>query len=273
MRYLQSAAACAASAALLLGVSSALVSGKAEAAPPPQPAAAVQSGFGTIKGKLVWGGAEAPKPTPITNITKDPQVCGANPLVDHSLLVDPATKGIAYAFAYLPTPKGANPEALKAIIAKTPTVSIDQKGCEFVPFSSVIVKGQALDFKSSDPVGHNVRYGGFNNPSKNVALGPNGHLEVQLVPERRPMELQCDLHPWMKGWIMCLDHPFFAVTAADGSFEIQGVPAGEQNLIVWQNKVGYVTEGLGKGVPVTVTAGATTDIGTIKLDPSKIKTK
>ena len=40
---------------------------------------------------------------------------------------------------------------------------------------------------------------------------------------------------------MIFDHPFFAVTGPDGSFEIKGVPAGDQNVVVWQEKIGYVT--------------------------------
>ena len=70
---------------------------------------------------------------------------------------------------------------------------------------------------------------------------------------------------------MVFDHPFFAVTKDDGSFEITGVPAGMQNLVVWQEKVGYVTEGAARGKPVKVEAGKVTDVGEIKIDPAKVK--
>jgi len=83
--------------------------------------------------------------------------------------------------------------------------------------------------------------------------------------------LVCDIHPWMKGYIMVFDHPFFAITKEDGSFEIQGVPAGKQNLVVWQNAVGFATPNKGGLMPVTVKAGEATDIGEVKLDPTKVK--
>ena len=70
---------------------------------------------------------------------------------------------------------------------------------------------------------------------------------------------------------MVFDHPFFAVTGPDGSFEIKGVPAGDQNVVVWQEKVGYVTPGTGRGMPVKVAAGEVTDVGEIKIDPAKVK--
>ena len=59
------------------------------------------------------------------------------------------------------------------------------------------------------------------------------------------MTVACDIHPWMHGHVMIFDHPFFAVTGPDGSFEIKGVPAGDQNVVVWQEGVGYVTPGSG----------------------------
>ena len=37
------------------------------------------------------------------------------------------------------------------------------------------------------------------------------------------MNLSCNIHGWMKGWILVCDHPFFAVTDKDGSFVITGV--------------------------------------------------
>jgi hypothetical protein len=65
----------------------------------------------------------------------------------------------------------------------------------------------------------------------------------------------------MKAYVMVFDHPFFATTAPDGSFEIKGVPAGEQSLVLWQEKVGYVNPEKAKGMSVTVRAGEVTDVG------------
>ena len=79
---------------------------------------------------------------------------------------------------------------------------------------------------------------------------PGGQLELKLVAERLPIKLNCDIHPWMKCYVMVFDHPFFATTAKDGSFEIKGVPAGTQNLVLWQENVGYANPGAGRGMPV-----------------------
>ena len=185
--------------------------------------------------------------------------------MSRELVVDPATKGVRYAFAYLAEAQGANPDAVKALVAKTPVVEIDQKNCEFEPYVTAMNQEQSLVLKSSDPANHNVRFSAFVNAPFNQILPPNGQVSVKLVAERRPIPLACDIHPWMKGYIMVFDHPFFAITGADGSFEIQGVPAGEQKLVVWQETKGYVTEGKAAGMPVTVKAGGVTDVGDIKM--------
>lgn len=228
-----------------------------------------QSGYGTIKGRLVWGGAEVPKAKVEAEqgkASKDPEVCAKNaPIVSQELVVDPQTKGVAFGFAYLVRPKGSNPEALAELLKEYPQVEIDQLNCEFVPHCTAINKDQKLIFKSSDPTSHNVRYAGFNNNAYNTTIPPNSKVERTLVAERLPIPVACDIHPWMKAYVMVFDHPFFAVTKPDGSFEIKGVPAGAQKIVLWQEKVGFVTPNRAAGQPVEVKADETVDLGEIKM--------
>jgi hypothetical protein len=238
------------------------------------PVLPAQGGSGTIKGRLVWGGAQVPQPEVAQakgKASKDPEVCAASgDILKNDLVVDPKSKGVRYAIVWVVRPKGTNPEAEKALLGKEPQVEIDQKNCEFIPRNVAMMTKQPIVFKSSDAAGHNIHYTGFNN-NKNFAMAPQGKAQEKLVKETRPIELKCDIHPWMKGYIMVLDHPFFAVTKEDGSFEIPGVPAGTQNVIVWQERVGYVTEGKNAGQPVQVKANEGADLGTITLDPANVK--
>ena len=83
------------------------------------------------------------------------------------------------------------------------------------------------------------------------------------------MELHCDIHSWMTGYLLVLDHPFFTTTATDGSFEIKDVPAGEPEPDRLAEQGRLCQPGLGRGMPVTVKAGETTDVGEIKIDPGQ----
>jgi hypothetical protein len=256
----------------------ALAPSSVEAAPPAVAlalSAVGQEGYGTIKGRLVWGGDDVPAQAvsqAVGKAEKDPTVCAKTaPILKHDLEVDPKTKGIRYGFAYVFRPKGANPEALKALVAEHPKVVMDQKNCDFIPYSLALTKDQKIVFKSSDDTAHNVNLTAFANQGFNVNVPPKGELEKSLIAENRPITVACNIHPWMHGFVMVFDHPFFAVTDKDGSFEIKGVPAGTQNVVVWQEKVGYVTPGFGRGKPVEVKANGVVDLGEIKLDPAKIK--
>ena len=115
---------------------------------------------------------------------------------------------------------------------KEPKV-LDQVGCVYTPHVVAVMAGQTLEIRNSDATLHNVMSAPRNNPAFNFGM-PVKDQKVEKVfkePETK-MNLKCFMHPWMSSYVHVLEHPFFAVTGADGTFTIRGLPPGEYELSV-----------------------------------------
>jgi hypothetical protein len=55
------------------------------------------------------------------------------------------------------------------------------------------------------------------------------------------IQVDCDLHSWMRGWVVVAEHAFYAVSDADGGFRLDGVPAGRYTLRLWHEVLGTTT--------------------------------
>jgi hypothetical protein len=237
----------------------------------PDGAAQGAGGWGTVKGRIVWGGAEIPKRPPL-NVTKDKQHCLAKgALLDDGLVVNPKDRGLQGVVIWLaPAPGNAALDihpSLKAI--KEKTVVIDQPMCAFVPNVVALREGQELLVKNSAPVNHNVNVigdGVTNRGGNSLILAGKSHTVKGLKPQRLPLPIKCDLHPWMEGRVAVFDHPYFAVTDDSGNFEIKLAPAGQLRLFVNQFRIGWRGGTKGRnGEAVTVKAGGVTDLGDLKM--------
>ncbi len=121
---------------------------------------------------------------------------------------------------------------------------LDQSGCTYSPHVLAIEVGRRLEVHNSDPTTHNVHFFAARdaNPNGNFTQAPGSpKVEVKFAVPELGARVGCDIHPWMSSWIGAFDHPFFAVSGADGSFEIRGVPPGEYELEAWHELFGRVS--------------------------------
>jgi len=136
-------------------------------------------------------------------------------------------------------------------------VTLDQDGCHYKPHVMGVVVKQDITIKNSDPTTHNIHFTPKNNPDWNQSQ-PNGAptLTHKLNVAEVLVPVKCNQHPWMKAYVAVLKHPFFAVSAEDGSFTIKNVPPGKYTVVAWHEGAGSGTE---KTMEVTVAAkGAAT---------------
>jgi len=134
----------------------------------------------------------------------------------------------------------------KSTGASAPPVVLDQKGCEYIPSILAVQTDQKLVVKNSDPVLHNVHNvpgEGSGNKEKNEAQLPNGaDLTFSFSKPENFLKFKCDVHQWMFAWVSIFDHPYFAVSAKDGSFKIANVPPGKYKIQAIHRKAGTVTQ-------------------------------
>ena len=240
------------------------------AAAPAPAAAAKAEGWGTLKGQVVFGGTP-PAPETLIDLgkaPKDPEVCAKDkPILSERLQVNATTKGVKNVLVYLPKPTAVNEEA-KSNAAKT-EVTFDQNKCVFEPHVLGVMVGSKLVLKSSDPVNHNINAKLQKNSPFNSILASGQSIPFSATTgERSPVQVTCDIHNWMVAWWLVLDNPYFAVTDANGNFEIKNVPAGTQKVVVWQEATSFVTPPSGEDVAIAAN-DATTKSFTI--DPAKVK--
>ncbi len=149
-----------------------------------------------------------------------------------------------------------------AAAPSTPVV-IDQKGCRYDPHVAGVRVGQPLLFRNSDGILHNVHGLPKENREFNIGMPPTLKEKEQVLNKPEPVfPVKCDVHPWMKAYVAVMTHPYFAVTGADGTFEISGLPAGTYEVEAWHERLGTQTSS------VTVGDGAASADFSFKI-PSK----
>ena len=239
-----------------------------------QEAAATGTGWGTLKGRFTFAGTPA-QPKALV-VDKDTEVCsmGGMKLLDRSLLVDPSSKGLANVVVF-----ARKTSRVKTAAAETPLV-FDQKNCEFLLPVFAARVGQPVDVHNSDPIGHNTNIAGssFNQlvpAGQGTAYKPDAETGM-------PTMVTCNIHPWMKAYAVFRKDGYVAVSAADGSFTIPDLPAGETiEFQVWHERSGGPNGAVGLEKPelkwtpkgrfqVTLEPDSVKDLGTLEIPASSI---
>jgi hypothetical protein len=189
---------------------------------------------GTIVGEVKYAG-DPPPPEKI-EITKDANICGADPKVSPALIVG-ADKGIKDVVVFLPDiPKGKAMEKP----AKPPV--LDQKSCEYHPYAQIIPVNTTLEILNSDDVLHNVKTEPGTKTTFNVAQPKFKRKITMDFKNAEIVQVVCNVHGWMHAIVVVADNPYYALTDANGSFKITDVPAGKYSVKVWHSKLGEQTK-------------------------------
>lgn len=198
-----------------------------------------------VTGKVSFTGT-APEPQKV-DMGADPTCASlhSEPVFDESVLKN-ADGTLQNVFVYVK--QGLEG---KTFPAPSAAAVLDQAGCHYTPHVTGVQVGQKLQIANSDSTLHNVH--GMPTQSKEFNLGmPIQGMKLDRTFDKPEVmvKFKCDVHPWMHAYVGVLEHPFFGVTGANGTFEIKDLPPGTYTLEAWHEKLGTQTQ------EITVTEGA-----------------
>lgn len=167
-------------------------------------------------------------------VTSDRYVCGE--YKDAQDLIVSSDRGIRNAVVSLLTPASGVRWYLPG-----PPPQIDQEKCVFVPRLVIVPVGGTVEFLNSDRLLHNIRSKNIRHNRAFNRTQPRGRTIPITFTKPEIVQVGCDLHPWMRSWVVVTDHPFYTITDDDGGFMLSNVPPGQYTLVVWHERLGTVT--------------------------------
>ena len=203
---------------------------------------------GSVKGLVRYTGEKPPIKK--LAIAVDSDVCGTS---SHSEDVILGKRGelknvVVYISGRgLPLYKNISPE---------PAVELVQEKCQFLPRMTFLMPGQDLHVINKDGILQNFHTESRVNAALNRAQ-PASMRELSLKFLRPEIfSAVCDVHSWMKAWVIVKEHPYYTITNEKGEYELSNIPAGDYVLHFWHEKMGMknqiikIEEGQSLEVPI-----------------------
>lgn len=189
-----------------------------------------------------------PKPDP-KETEREKAVCGSSQQA-HMYIISPANEVKNVLVIVEDVKKGkAVPKA---------DLTIDNNKCYFVPTVAITYKGSDFIVKNSDPILHNTNLGIMLDSKRSTAYNLALPRKDQVIkkPARRTglYHVKCDAHEWMRAYVYVSEHPYVAITDANGNFEIKDLPPGKYKVRIWHEGFKEVTK------DVDVSTGKASDL-------------
>jgi len=185
---------------------------------------------GSIEGTVEFAGANVPKDQAV-NVIPTYEYCGKTLFAGRYLIKDRRIKNVV---VYIEEIKAGKP-------LPSEPVTLTNLKCAFVPHVTVGFKGNTFIERNDDPIPHNIHTYSGGMTMYNVDLG-EGESITKALKKTGLVEVQCDSHHWMHGYIYVLDHPYAAVTNDDGEFFFKDVPPGTYTVVAWHEMLNKITE-------------------------------
>jgi len=202
---------------------------------------AISSAFaGDVSGKINFKGAKPAVQMIKMDADKTCMQIHKGKAVESEQVVVNSNNTLQWVFVYVKNaPKGG--------VAATTPVTLTQKGCMYTPHVFGIMTNQPLNIVNGDPLMHNIHAlpvinTKFNQAQVNTAAKMMSKpIEKKFDKPELNIKIKCDVHGWMSAYMNVMDNPYFAVSDDKGNFTIKGLPAGNYDVVAFQEKYGEQT--------------------------------
>lgn len=184
---------------------------------------------GSIEGVVEFVGT-APK-DPVLNLSSETAYCGKTMPSHKYVIKDGKIENVVVSIVDIKSGKAM----------PTAPLMLTNLKCEFTPHVSIGYQGGKMIQGNDDPIFHNIHTYLNGKTMFNIGLPEKGATVTKPLLRPGLMEITCDSHPWMKGYVQILDHPYAAVTGGNGSFMLKDVPPGTYTLQAWHEALGKVS--------------------------------
>jgi plastocyanin len=182
---------------------------------------------GALAGKVTLNGL-APKLANLP-VTRDMKVCGTTkPDESLELTSGGGVKNTVIWLTDVPLPKDFTPGKQK----------LDQQQCMFVPHVLATPVGATVEVVNSDKALHSVLAQAGDVRLMNYTMPIPGHVVPTKLTREGIYRVSCDVHPWMRAWLLVLPTAAYAISGEDGTYRLADVPAGRHKVRFWHERLG-----------------------------------
>jgi plastocyanin len=178
-----------------------------------------------VAGQVRYTGAPPPAGVALET-TKDRETCGLT-VPDEALLVSQG--GLENVVVRVEVP-GAR--------AEPHPLTLDQRGCRYVPRVQAAAPGSTLTLRNGDPVLHNVHGYAGAATAFNVPMPFQDGRTSRTLTRLGAIRVGCDVHEWMAAAVLVTETPFVTVSGKGGGFTLTDLPAGTWPAVAWHERLG-----------------------------------